>query len=564
VTVLRAFQADVKQRTYDAWDAGHDVVMGVVPTGGGKTVIKGSIAKDHYDEPGITIAHRSELVGQVSVALAREEVPHNIIGSRETVKKIVDIHMREFGRSWFNPRANWHAASIDTLIRRDIEDRVFKRLRYGFIDEGHHALRDNKWGTGVAMCPPDMKWFLPTATPIRADGRGLGSHADGIVDVMVEGPDMRWMIDNGYLTRSVIRGVRPSDLNLDDVAIGETGDFNKDSLRKAVKRSNKIIGDIVGKYVECTPGLTAICFAVDVEHGTQIAQGFNDRGIPAQVVSDKTPATLRDQYLRQLEAGTLKVLVNVDLFGEGFDLPAIQVCIFARPTASYALYCQQYGRVLRLQITREQARNWDSYTVAQRLAIIAASVKPYAHIHDHVGNVIMHKGPPERRQFAWSLDAREKRTRATDGVSSRLCLNPVCMETYEKFYTACPYCNVPPLPPLQRNRPELLDGDLSLYDEELMDALFGAIAKVDGNVPYMPGASNVVKNSVAKNHRERKDTQMILRETIAVWAGYHQNFDTRTRYRKFYADFGVDVLTAQAMGVQDAHNLIMKIKEVLP
>src|SRR5689334_4068710 len=114
---LRGFQQDVKQQVYTAWHAGARVVMPVIPTGGGKTVLMGDIARE-YTGCGLSIAHRSELVSQISIALANEGVRHDLIAPKNTIRAIVNEHMKETGRSYYDSRAKWRVASVDTLIRR--------------------------------------------------------------------------------------------------------------------------------------------------------------------------------------------------------------------------------------------------------------------------------------------------------------------------------------------------------------------------------------------------------------------------------------------------------------
>jgi DNA or RNA helicases of superfamily II len=186
-----------------------------------------------------------------------------------------------------------------------------------------------------------------------------------------------------------------------------TGDFNADQLRKAVHKSH-ITGDVVAHYLKLAPGKLGVTFAVDVEAATEIAGAFRAAGVPAEVVSAKTPDALRAQILRRFKAREILQLVNVDLFGEGFDLPAIEVVSFARPTESFALYCQQFGRALRLMLSKEAAAVHAHLTDEQRRAAIAASEKPVAIIIDHVNNVLRHGLPDARRE--WSLDRRERRS----------------------------------------------------------------------------------------------------------------------------------------------------------
>jgi len=283
---------------------------------------------------------------------------------------------------------------------------------------------------------PQARWLFPTATPLRADGKGLGRHADGLVDVMVLAPSMRDIINMGYLTDYRIFAP-PSDLDLTQVALSQaTGDYNADQLRKAVHKSH-ITGDVVAHYLKLASGKLGVTFAVDVEAATEIAAAFRAAGVPAEVVSAKTPDALRSQILRRFKAREILQLVNVDLFGEGFDHPPIEVVSFARPTESFALFCQQFGRALRLMLSKRAATVHAHLTDEQRRAAIAASEKPVAYIIDHVNNVLRHGLPDARRE--WSLDRRERRSNGkSDAIPMRVCVNPECIQPYERIYKCCP------------------------------------------------------------------------------------------------------------------------------
>jgi DNA repair protein RadD len=553
---LRGFQISVKQECYRAWAHGARVVMPVMPTGSGKTVLIGDIARE-YPGDGCAIAHRSELVGQISVALAREGVRHDIIAPKGVIREIVKMHMEELGRSFYDARARWKVASVDTILRRELDPNWMRRVGLVFEDEGHHVLRDNKWGRAFCLFE-NARGCFPTATAMRPDGRGLGSHADGLVDALVEGPSMRWLIDHGYLTDYHLRLPQTEDLDLRDVEVSAaTGDYVQEKMRKRVKSSLLRIGDIVKSYQQYAMGLKTITFAVDVEDATAIADAFNRAGIAAQVVHAETPDAERIAHLRAFRKGELLQLVNVDLFGEGFDVPGVQCVQMARPTASYVVYCQQFGRMLRLMVSKELSDAWDSFTPEQRKEHIAASDKPVALLIDHVGNVIAHNGPPDWRNFEWTLDARSKSTRATDAIPLRVCLNPDCQQPYERIYPACIYCGKEPPPPREPTRPEHVDGDLVLYTPEMLRALLAEKERVDGPC-YVPNdVAPYVKQSIRNKHAERQQTQQQLRTAMNLVMP--PTLDDRVAHRRFFHTFGIDTLSAQALGSSEAEELRQRI-----
>jgi len=552
---LRPFQAELERRVYEAWHGGAVNVMPVAATGSGKTVV---LSKVLYDEPGasIAIAHRQELVSQISIALARNGVRHRILGAKKgsnLIRVISALQVAELGYSFFDPNAKTGVGGVDTVIRMDPTDPFFMQTRLVVQDEAHHVLKANKWGAAAALFP-NARGLLPTATPLRADGKGLGRHADGLVDVMVLAPSMRDIINMGYLTDYRIFAP-PSDLDLSQVALSQaTGDFNADQLRKAVHKSH-ITGDVVAHYLKLAPGKLGVTFAVDVEAATEIAAAFRAAGVPAEVVSAKTPDALRSQILRRFKAREILQLVNVDLFGEGFDLPAIEVVSFARPTESFALFCQQFGRALRLMLSKQAAAVHAHLTDEQRRAAIAASEKPVAYIIDHVNNVLRHGLPDARRE--WSLDRRERRSSGkSDAIPMRVCVNPDCIHPYERIHKFCPYCGHYPPPPV-RSSPEFVDGDLTELDAETLAALRGDISRID-NEPKIPwNASPEIAGAVRKRHWERRESQHSLRNMIAWWAGLEsaQGRGESESYRRFFYKFGVDVASAQTLNAKDAAEL---------
>lgn len=562
---LRPYQADLDRATAAAWQSGAADVGANSATGSGKTVFFSHMMLEH-NGASIAVAHRQELTSQISVALARNGVRHKIVGQTALIKNVNALHIAELGYSYYDANARCAVAGVDTLIRLKEHERAWcNQVTLYVQDEAHHALRENKWGVGRLMFP-NARGLHVSATWIRADGKGLGRHADGFVDVLVNAPSMRDLINMGYLTDYRILSVKPSDLDLSKVELGSTGDFNLHQLRDAVHRSQRLVGDVVRHYLEWAPGKLGVTFAVDVEDATKIATAFRAAGVPAEVVSAKTPDPLRMEILRRFKRREVLQLVNVDLFGEGFDLPAIEVVSFARPTESWSLYCQQFGRVLRLMLDPSLYSVWDSLSDAQRRAYIASSAKPFGMIIDHVGNVIRHMGPPDKR-MEFTLDRRERRggSKASDAIPLRNCLNPACLWPYERVYKCCPYCGHYPEPPT-RSGPEFVDGDLIELSPEVLAQMRGEIARIDGAATMPYGADYMTKLAVNKRHVERQEAQRALRAAMSWWSGLQDALgrpDLEEKYRRFYLVFGMDTASAQALGAPDAEKLRGKICEQL-
>lgn len=399
----------------------------------------------------------------------------------------------------------------------------------------HHVLRENKWGQAASMFP-NARGLYPTATPCRSDKKGLGRHADGLIDAMVLGPSMRWLIENGFLTDYRVFAPK-SDIDISKVAISQsTGDFNLTQLRSAVHESRQIVGDVVKHYLRIAPGKLGATFCVDVEEATKVAAAYRAAGVPAEVITGNTPPLLRAELMRRFRNRDILQLVSVDILGEGVDVPAIEVVTMARHTASFGLFTQQFGRALR-----------------------PMEGKSHAIIIDHVGNFVRH-GPPDAPQN-WTLDRGERRrSSATDAESVRVCDNIDCLAAYPRRLTHCPYCEQPPTV-AGRSAPEYVDGDLHELDASVLAHLRGEIERIDGAATLPLHLDAKIQRAVFNRHAEKQEAQRALRQTMALWGGYWvtQGETVRVAQKRFYLTWGIDVMTAQTLGVKDATALRERI-----
>ena len=535
VPSLRPYQITAREQIYEAWQSVRYVLLSS-PTGSGKTVLFSAILAEVLGGA-VAIAHRQELVSQISLALARCGVSHTIIGPRHVARFIVQLHIEELGRSYYDPGSSIAVAGVDTLIRRQDELRVWsQQVRVWVLDEGHHLLRGNKWGEAARMFP-NARGLGVTATPERADGKGLGIGADGFYERLIRGPSMRHLIPE-YLTDYRIF-CPASDIDLTDVPVSQTtGDYSTQKLIKAARRSH-IVGDVVEHYKRHAAGQLGITFVTDVETAVRTAEEYTRSGVPAAAVSAKTADRERTAIVRRYRRRELLQLVNVDLFGEGFDLPAIECVSMARPTHSYPLFVQQFGRGLR-----------------------PMEGKTHATIIDHVGNVIRHGGPPDFPR-SWSLERREKSARKKkdpDAIPLRACSN--CTSPYQVIYKECPYCGHPWVAE-RRDGPEYVDGDLVELDAATLAVMRDEIARIDEDPRALrarvlvASGSHIAAAGAANKHRARQDAQAPLRKLIELWAGVQRarGREDSESYRRFYHRYGIDVASAQALGRNDANSL---------
>lgn len=529
---LRDYQLQMVQQVNDAWSAGCKNVLGQLSTGGGKSLVIAALLQRHVGHS-IVIAHRKELVSQLSLTLAGFGIPHNIISPSENIREIIATHHIAHQRSYYNTQAAVTVASVGTLIRLPQQSTLFNRVSLAICDEAHHLLRKNSWGKCFSRFP-NARGFLPTATPVRADGNGLGRHAQGLADTIITGPTMRELIAAGHLCDYRIFAP-PNDLDLSSVNITASGDFSPAPLRTAVHKS-RITGDIVEHYLKIAPGKRGVTFAVDLKSAAEIAIEFKRNGVAAEVISSQTPPVLRQRLMQKFRAGELLQLVNVDILGEGVDVPAIEVVSMGRPTESYCVYAQEFGRALR-----------------------PLAGKQNAIIIDHVNNYARHGLPDAPR--VWSLDARTRTARSTpeDVIPLKTCIK--CLSVFTRFSRDCPYCGHYS-PPVNRSSPQFVDGDLCELDAETLATLRGEAERIVTEAPKYPrGVEPYVLRGIQNRHAEKIRAQHELRDAIAQWAGYykHAGCSDSEIYRRFYSTFGIDVLSAQALATAEATMLKSRI-----
>jgi superfamily II DNA or RNA helicase len=555
----------------ESWDNGIRNILNVDACGSGKSVLNAHIHQ-HNDSPSCVIAHRQELVCQLSTALAQNGVHHRIIGPEKIVKLIVHNHMEDVGANFYDPSSSIAVAGVDTLIRRKsaLKDWL-DSVGMWSIDECHHLQRKNKWGNAVNMFSNAKRGLGLTATACRADKRGLGRDNDGLFDEILPGPSPRDLINAGYLTDYRLVAPTTANFNQSNLVLGANGEFTKDSVNE-VTRKSAIIGDVVSHYLRFAKGKLGITFMPNCDIATDTAAEFNRRGVPAAVLTGDTPTDERVRVIAQYKNRKILQLVNVDLFGEGFDLPAIEVVQLARKTNSYSLCHQQFMRALRLMIEKSLSARWGSFTDAERLYHIANSEKPIALIIDHVCNINSEHGGhglPDTARI-YTLDRGEVTQRDIDPnvIPTRRCGNIDCNSVYERVVKVCPYCNEPWVP-AGRSSPEMVDGDLTEIDALTLAKMRGEIEKVDMSLSeyraYMEAKRAPYIHAHIKRHKEQQSVQAALRASMEWWAGYQRarGRSDDESYRRFYFMFGIDVLSAKALSTKETVNLATKINEVL-
>lgn len=359
--ILRPYQIDGINRLRAEYASGRRAPIYQLSTGGGKSlvisgIVRGAVAKGRRV---VVMAHRRELIYQLHRKLNECGVTAGIImpGHPEEPHPV-------------------QVASVQTLARRT--------GRFAFdlvvIDEGHHCVAGSAYDD-IIQAYPGAALLGVTATPCRLDGKGLGKGSGGLFDGLVCGPEMRWLIENGFLADW--RAFCP-DPGADLDAIKTTaGDFNKGALADAMNK-RQLIGDAVRHYQELGGGRKGIAFTVSVDHARNMADMFTEAGIPAIAVDGGMGREERDAAFAGFAGDKYKIVCSCELISEGYDVPEAAVAILARPTKSLTMFRQQIGRVLRPKADGSKAL-----------------------ILDHAGNIMRHGAPDD--PVAWSLEGRPPR-----------------------------------------------------------------------------------------------------------------------------------------------------------
>lgn len=325
-------------------------VLCVLPTGAGKSLTLAEYARRCYQrrEPCVIFAHRDVLISQLSEALCKMHVPHTFVCSDKARRDITNNNLELFGDSYWEPTSPVIVSSTPTFNARlrdgKLNPQFLESVLWWLQDEAHHCIDGNQWHTCLSSMP-NARGIGFTATPIRGDKKGLGSHADGIFDFLSCTVNMWDLIQAGMLCPYKIYAHGRIDIT--GIKKDKNGDLNTKQLRIKTKEAD-ITGNAVREYKHHLNGKPVITFCINIEHAKEVADEFNAAGIPSIAVSSKQPLAERQQAMDMMKTGRILNLVNVDLLGEGYDCPAVSGVIMMRRTVSYSLFKQQFGRMLRI------------------------------------------------------------------------------------------------------------------------------------------------------------------------------------------------------------------------
>lgn len=371
---LHDYQETLVSRTRQAYLDGKKSPCVVAPCGAGKSVIISEIARlttlkgNHV----LFLVHRKELIDQIRNTFQKNEV---------------DLKCVNFGM-------------VQTVVRKldkiPIPDLII-------TDESHHGLASSY--KKIYEYFEDVLRLGFTATPIRLNGDGMGE----VNDILIEEVDAEWLIENKFL--SPYKYYAPKLIDTSLLEVNNLSEFSNKSIDAAMSKRT-IFGDVIKHYRELADGEQTIVYCHSIESSKATKEAFTNQNIVAEHIDAKTPKLERDEIIAKFRNKEIQILCNVDLIGEGFDVPDCSTVIMLRPTKSLSLFIQQSMRGMRYQ--------------PDKVSIII----------DHVDNVRVHGLPDAKR--TWSLAKKQKKKQDMATILVKQCLN--CYMTVGLNSKKCPEC----------------------------------------------------------------------------------------------------------------------------
>ena len=319
------YQEDMKARIEKALCL-HRSVMAQMPTGTGKTylltAVIDSFVRANPKAKVWIVAHRRELVSQID----------------ETVRKF-----HSYSSATSSLLSSVKAMSIQWLMRH--YDEIEEEPGLIVIDEAHHALAKTYKEMWERF--PKAKFLGLTATPCRLNGKGFTD----LFDVLVQSWGVPEFISKGRLATYDFVSIKSDGVTqrlIDSLQKrGADGDYQNKEMDMLLNKKPSI-ERLYQSLEEFGRDRKGIVYAINISHAQKITKLYQEHGVKAIAIDSKTPAAERQQDIEAFKKGNIQVLVNVDIFSEGFDCPDVEFVQLARPTLSLAKYLQMVGRGLRV------------------------------------------------------------------------------------------------------------------------------------------------------------------------------------------------------------------------
>ena len=379
---LRDYQAEIINKIQNSMLTGHRRIIVQSPPRTGKTVVMSEIARRATvkNRRVLFLIHRQEVLEQANATFKEQGVDFDLLTS----------------------------GMVQTLTRR-VEKMPVPHLI--LVDEAHHVL--SKSYRRILDKFKDAYVLLFTATPVRLGREQL----DQVADDIVLGKSIKELTAAGFL--APFRYYQPpAGFNQSKLKLSSTGDYTNKSITSALQSC--LYGDLVSHYKRLAAGKQAVCYCHSIDAAKHAAAEFNKNGIAAAEVDGTTPRSERDELVKKFRDGAIKVMVNVNLFTEGVDLPDVDAVILARPTSSLSLYLQFAMRCLNPR--------------RGKVAVII----------DHANNVEKFGYPDSERNWLQLVKtgAKPRKNAETDNFNIVTCETCFAVLESRTIKTGtCPYCD---------------------------------------------------------------------------------------------------------------------------
>lgn len=441
---LRDYQNDLINKTRASMGSGKRAPLIVSPCGSGKTVMFSYFANaaalkgNHV----LILAHRHELLDQISETLKQFKVYHSFIAANR----------------YYNPKALVQVGSVQTVVRRL---GLIQTPRFIIVDEAHHCAAGTSYHKIIQTFKP---WVVGvSASPRRLSGEPLGD----VFDEMIMGPSVSELIERGHLCKYRLFAPPPK-FSLNGVH-KRGGDYISSELENVLDKP-RITGDCIEQYNKHLKGKRAVVFCTSIKHAEHVASQFASCGITSAMIEGKTETYERNKIVRDFRENRIKILTNVNIATEGFDVPDLDGVIQLRPTQSLVLYTQMVGRVLR-----------------------KAPGKTEGIILDQVNNYASHGMPDDDHQ--WTLKGIEKQKNKSDsGESVRVC--PMCFAAQFSGKSQCVFCGH--VFEIKSRKIDEVDGDLEEIKREHLRKL--ETKKKDYSAEYSELLETAIKRGYKRPH----------------------------------------------------------------
>lgn len=386
-TVLRPHQIEAKAKIFEAWTK-YDSVMLQMPTGTGKTYLFTSLINDiintykfaHKDIKILIVAHRTELLDQISATLNKFGIAHGFIqGSREQyLWKRVQV-----------------GSIMSLLTDKNYYNVCRQKFDYIIVDEAHHSLAD----TYIRLFGlfPNAKKLGVTATPWRLNHESFLS----LYQYLIVSPQISWFINNNLLSDFDYVSIKQdSEVQrlVDKSEVVNTGEFSNVDLDNTFN-NQRIRSKLYESYLQFANGRKGIIYAINKRHAAKIAELYSSHDVKAMAIDCDTPRDVRQEMISAFKSGEISVLVNVDIFTEGFDCPDVNFIQLARPTKSLSLYLQQVGRGLRIVEGKEKTIILDNVGLYNYFGLPDANRKWQYHFVGHEDVEHESRSPQDKDSF---------------------------------------------------------------------------------------------------------------------------------------------------------------------